>query len=129
MRDPRGPVRKITDVNRPIKDHFENGVLTCRSEGGTLITLDCGHIRTGNQIYTYKIGEESRCLTCGQKADAFDSGKKAYETHVSFWDNPFFTAAGDEEFKPEEKELGKAWADGWASAQMIASMKKFKGEK
>lgn len=48
--DPRGPVRTITSVN------FTAEI--------TYLTLSCGHINTANQIFHYKVGNDSRCMKC-----------------------------------------------------------------
>ncbi len=50
MNDPRGPIRTITAIEE-------------RSDA-TLLTLDCGHVATCNQIFHYKIGASERCTFC-----------------------------------------------------------------
>ena len=65
---------------------------------------------------------------CSHADKAFNDGKEAYETKgaASCWENPFFsTRPEDDNFRPGESELGKAWAKGWGMAQMTASIKKF----
>jgi hypothetical protein len=57
--DPRGPIRKITDINQ-------------RSDV-TLVTMDCGHTGRMNQIYMYRIGANSRCYECGLIARGLQS--------------------------------------------------------
>ena len=51
--DPRGPMRTITKVER----HTDR----------TDVTLDCGHVRQWNQIYTYTVGNRGRCFACRQE--------------------------------------------------------------
>lgn len=50
--DPRGPLRKTLAVEPDTQ--------------GTLVQLECGHVRILNQIYTYKVGDLQRCFECLQ---------------------------------------------------------------
>lgn len=51
--DPRGPKQPITAIDR--------------QSDGTYVTLECGHVRQFNQIFTYSIGELANCLQCGEE--------------------------------------------------------------
>lgn len=53
--DPRGPVRTIEAVEA--------------TPSGTFLLLSCAHVVEHNQIYTYRVGDSSRCFTCRKEHD------------------------------------------------------------
>jgi hypothetical protein len=54
--DARGPERRIVDVE-------------VRTDGVSAL-LECEHIANLNQIYTYRVGDLTRCLKCNRKTQA-----------------------------------------------------------
>jgi hypothetical protein len=59
--DPRGPERKIVKVARVYTPCTEGVILSLR------VTLDCGHVRDPNPIYSYRVGDAFRCFPCGKE--------------------------------------------------------------
>lgn len=49
-KDPRGPIRTITDVEK-------------RTDVA-LVTLSCGHVGHFNQTFHYTVGNDARCIRC-----------------------------------------------------------------
>ena len=49
-KDPRGPNRTIAKVEP---------TTNC-----TKVSLDCGHVAEANQVYTYRVGDNYRCIRC-----------------------------------------------------------------
>ena len=64
MNDPRGPVRAIVSVDDTRND--------C-----TLVALDCGHTARANQIFTYRIGSDYRCMSCISASSDLWNGDEA----------------------------------------------------
>ncbi len=57
-KDPRGPIVRIIAVEES------------PSGGATIIATSCGHRSEVNQIYSYRVGSESRCFKCRKELDA-----------------------------------------------------------
>jgi len=59
-RDPRGECRRITSV------------LVDPNGGPTIVGYNCGHYSPHNQIFSYRVNDDSRCLSCGADLHAAD---------------------------------------------------------
>lgn len=54
--DPRGIMRKIASVRY--------------TQDGNLVAFDCGHMSKMAGHFTFKVGADCRCFTCGEEARA-----------------------------------------------------------
>lgn len=53
MSDPRGPIRKVVEIEE--------------TTTATFLTLSCGHRGSHAQHFTYRIGEPCHCFQCGEE--------------------------------------------------------------
>lgn len=57
--DPRGPIRTIIEVGEYRRATSPNVF------GGCIpVTLSCGHVAEMNFTFSYRVGENCRCLEC-----------------------------------------------------------------